>query len=251
MEGIKIVSYRALKKVCADLDIDLGAIAMVPLKVLGDRMLSAVLATDLEIQLGQHQAGFKANSQRQKKKRPRGKLYNAIKAIHSLTVKERENQEGRQSFKCRGLQSPQPGFRFFRIGSWDSCPGVSQKCVARNLNRSRTTITRRMNNKKRDDWGCSVLAKRRVVQRFEPKVEAAVRYHLLADLRSTHGTIRRNGQIMTVGILQVGKESPQAYRLLTNIYDLNHMLKAKRGLRRSVKAHNKRFNKSAHLPAGI
>jgi transcriptional regulator with XRE-family HTH domain len=251
VEGIKIVSYRALKKVCADLDIDLGAIAMVPLKVLGDRMRSAVLATDLEILLGQTQAEYRAREQRQKKKRGRGKIFNAITAVRSQTVKERENQGRRQSFKCRGLQTSQTGFRYFRIRPHDLCPGISQQSIAKKLNRSRSTIARRGNNRKRDLWGCVTLQKRRVIQEFSPKVEAAVKYHLLADLRCTHGTIRRHGQIMTVGILRVGKEPPKVYRLLTNIYAIDYILKGKRGLRRSVKAHNKRSSKSAHPEAGI
>jgi hypothetical protein len=56
---------------------------------------------------------------------------------------------------------------------------------------------------------------------------------------------------MTVGVLRVGKEPPKAYRLLTNIYAIDYILKGKRGLRRSVKGHSKRSNKPAHPEAGI
>jgi predicted DNA-binding protein (UPF0251 family) len=238
--GKRVVSYRSIKRVCADLDIDLGAIGHVSLRTLGDRMKSAVAATEMEAQMGQEQAHYRA-----KKGQKAEKIYHPHWAVTALSEKEKENQDLRQSTNGSGLQSQDQGFRFFRVKPNEFCPGISQQAIAKRTGRSRRTVQRRLQNANRLRWGCDPLSRRRVIQSFDQKIEATVQYHLLIDLRSKFGVIRRKGRLIHVGILKIGKESPRAYRLMTNIYKPSFLLHSRPSIRRRVATFKKESIKGA------
>jgi len=236
--GRKIVSYRALTKVSALLDLEVGAIAMLPLKVLGDRMHCIALTTAMEVQMGQFQAYYnatKGKTQNEIDHRVKDAQWAATVLAEKEKFKIKPKKRQRKSETWAGLNSRRVGFRYFRIRSHEVVATVSQKTIASRMGRSERTIQRRLSNKNRIRWGTHSLTRRRVIQEFDnDRIAAAVQYHLQADTGSNFGTIRIGDRKAIVGVIKIGKEKPKAYRLLPNVYAANFELIGGETLRRRI-----------------
>lgn len=223
------VFYRSLVKVAYSCGIEsaveLGACTEFLPQWLGDRMLCAAYATEIQAQAGQRQAYYKA--QKAGKKRDDGtKRYDFITdpaiAVKQLSKNEKRITRGlRRSKVSLGLNSEpaSKAFRFYRIRNNQATPGISQEAIAKSMKRSRQTIQNRLRNTNRVRWGATPLNRRRVVREFTPAVEKRVGEYL-DHIGTNFAAIKlEDSHISHVGLIKIGEEKARPYQLLTNIYD--------------------------------
>jgi hypothetical protein len=124
-------------------------------------------------------------------------------------------------------------FRYFRIGHDQSVPGITQKEIGKRLNRSEQTIQRRLSNRTRVRAGIAPITRRRVIQKLTPDVQKRFTEYL-DYINTNYASVTLDDCIIQIGRIKIGEEQPQAYRLLTNVYEFNFPLLSARRARSRV-----------------